>query len=190
MRDFNFFAPYQGQKKQTVNKKIYIYSIGVILLLIVVGTLIWNSVRIHMLNSSITKYNKEINSSQVQEKVKIAEDINRKITILNKYDAGLTELADGMESNNNIKSEFLNDLNLTLPQDVSLKSASIDGSSINIQGASKSRTAIGEFQHNIKALDKIEDAQIGSISSDGTNGAEYSFDLKCTLKDVDKNENK
>lgn len=190
MRDFNFFAPYQGKTKQTINKKIYVYTSAIIITLLIFGTLTWNSVNIFMLNRDIAKYNTEINSPQVQEKVKQAEEINKKLVILDKYNNEVTQIITVMGASKYINSEFLDAINSTLPQDVSLKTIAIDGTNLSIQGTAKTRKAIGEFEHNVGSLENISNSQIGTINGDGTDGVEYTFDLKCTLKDVDKNESK
>ncbi|GFZ32514.1 hypothetical protein CSC2_30400 [Clostridium zeae] len=185
MNDFNFFAPYQGKQKQVVNKKIYIYTVSAVVLLFIVGTFVWNSINVYMLNRDIDKFQSSINSPKVQDKVKKAEEVNKKIDVLNKYDDGLTKINEGINSRNTISSSLLNKINSTLPADVYFKSITVDGSSLSIQGVSKTRTAIGEVQHNMKVLDIIADAQIGNISGDDSNDGNYTFDLKCTLKDVD-----
>ncbi|GKU32021.1 PilN domain-containing protein [Clostridium folliculivorans] len=185
MNDFNFFAPYQGKQKQVVNKKIYIYTVSAVVLLFIVGTFAWNSINVYMLNRDIDKFQSSINSTKVQDKVKKAEEVNKKIDVLNKYDDGLTKINEGINSRNIISSSLLNNINSTLPADVYFKSITVDGSNLSIQGVSKSRTAIGEVQHNMKALDIVGDAQIGNISGDDSDNGNYTFDLKCTLKDVD-----
>ena len=50
-----------------------------------------------------------------------------------------------------------------------------------MQAKSSNRTAIGEIEHNLKKLNFIQDVYVGGIAGD----TEYTFDLKCTLKDVD-----
>ncbi|WP_160675226.1 PilN domain-containing protein [Clostridium sp. C8-1-8] len=186
MNDFNFFAPYQGKQKQVVGKKIYVYTISAVVGVLILGSLIWNSISIFMLNRSIDKYQSSINSTKVQEKVKKAEEVNKKIEVLNKYDDGLTKINSAINSRDTISSTLLKDINSTLPKDVYFKSISVDGNSLSIQGVSKTRTAIGEVQHNMKSLDIIADAQIGNISGDDSDAGNYTFDLKCTLKDVDE----
>jgi type IV pilus assembly protein PilN len=186
MNDFNFFAPYQGKQKQVVGKKIYIYTISAVVILFVVGTFVWNNINIFIINREIDKYQSAVSSPKVQEKVKEAENLKNKLDILNKYEDGLSKIDGGINSRDTISSALLNKINSTLPSDINFKSVSIDGSSLSIQGISKTMSAIGELQHNIKSLDSIVDAQVGNINQDDSKSGSYSFDLKCTLKDVDE----
>lgn len=185
MRDFNFFAPFQGEKKQSVNKKIYFYTLAIVVGGFVVISFGWNMFNLYKLEHDIKKLNTTLNSSNVQDKVKKAEDINKKLSILGKYDEGLLQVGEAIEGRNMVNSQILKKLNSTLPDEVSFKSITIGGSSISIQALAQTRTAIAEFEHNIKELDIISDAQIGAINSDGANDSQYSFDIKCSLKDVD-----
>ena len=78
-----------------------------------------------------------------------------------------------------VSTMLLNSISSTLPSDVSFKNINITPGNLSIAATSKSRTAIAEIQHNLKAISRISDVYIGAIS--GEDG-EYSFDLKCILK--------
>lgn len=184
-KDINFFIPYQGRKKETKNRKIEIYAVMGVLGVFIFGTLLWNSISIFKLKKDITKYTEALNAPEIQEKAQEAEDINNKITLLNEYSKGLTRVTDAIISRDVVSVEILEKLSSTLPTDVSFKNISITKGIITIQGISKSRSAIGEVQHNIKQLDIIEDATISSISSDSAVEGEYSFDINCILRSVE-----
>ena len=49
--DMNFFAPYEGRKKEQKNKNVYVYSLAGFLSVFIVGTLVWNSTNIILLNN-------------------------------------------------------------------------------------------------------------------------------------------
>ena len=44
--DINFFAPYEGRKKEQKNKNIYVYSLAGFLGVVVVGSFAWNTTNI------------------------------------------------------------------------------------------------------------------------------------------------
>lgn len=190
MRDFNFFAPYQGKNKEQKDKKIYIYIVSGVLVAFIFGTLIWNTTSIIITKSQIKKYNEQINAADIQEKIKIAEELNTKTTVLNKYETAISSINFSMAKNDVVTSELLEKINSTIPKDVSFNSTSIDSTTITFKATSKTRQAIGEIQYNIKQLDNIEDVQISSISGDESDSSGYTFDLKCTLKDSDSHEDK
>lgn len=192
MRDFNFFSPYIGKSKEAKDKTLY-FGIGAAIIgIIIVGTFAWNSISILKLNNDIKSLNVELSKPERVEKLKQAEELNKKQEILNKYYEGVNVIFNTIDSTNAVTSDLLNSLSSTLPQGVSFKSMALDGQTVQIQGTAKSRVSIGELEYNLKKLDRISETQVSSITGgdDTGNKGEYSFSLKCTLKDVEKNENK
>ncbi|VYU68599.1 Fimbrial assembly protein (PilN) [Clostridium tertium] len=178
--DLNFFAPYQGQKKEQHNKNIYVYSIAAFLSVAIVGSFAWNTSRIILLNSKIKDYNAKLEDPIVKEKLVTWEDISRKTDILSRYNDGLVEINNALGTREVVSTELLNKLSACLPSQVTFNSISIDSKQISIQAVSSSRPAIGELENNLRKLDNIQDVYIGGIS--GTES--YTFDIKCVLKDV------
>lgn len=192
MRDFNFFAPYIGKNKSDKNKNLYIRITAVVVVGFIGATLLWNSISLLMLNRDIKNLNSELNKPDKVEKLRQAEILNNKQEILNKYYAGLENIFTDVENRNRISSELMADLSSTMPKGVSFKSMNLDGQTIQIQGEAGSRVAIAELQHNLKQLEFVAEVSVSTIndgSGSGSQGA-YSFALKCTLKDVEKNEDK
>ena len=179
--DINFFSPYQGQKKEQLNKNIYVYSLAGFLVTLILGTLIWNSVNLIIVKKQISNYEVKLNEPNIQEKVKESEEINKKTDILNKYNSSLTSISNGVNSRNVVTTNILNMVSATLPTEVSFNSVNITNTDITIQAVSTNRTAIGEIQYNLKDLPNVQDVYIGAISGDD----KYTFDIKCTLKDVE-----
>lgn len=179
--DINFFSPYQGQKKEELNKNIYVYSLVGFLVTLILGTLIWNSINLVIVKKQITNYEAKLNEPNIQEKIKESEEINKKEDILNKYNSSLTSISNGVNSRTVVTTNILNMVSSTLPTEVSFNSINITNTDITIQAVSTNRTAIGEIQYNLKALPNVQDVYIGAISGDD----KYTFDIKCTLKDVE-----
>lgn len=179
--DMNFFAPYQGQKKEEKNQNIYIYSIISFLVIVILGSLIWNTSNIILLDKKIDKYTEELNAPEIIEKIAKCEDIYNKTSILDEYNKGLNSIISSLKTREVVKVELLNKLSSSLPSEVTFNSINITSSEISIQAVSTNREAIGEVQHNLKNIDNIEDVYISGISGDKT----YNFDIKCSLKDVE-----
>lgn len=178
--DLNFFAPYQGQKKEQHNKNIYVYSVAAFLSVAIVGSFAWNTGRIILLNNKIKDYNAKLEEQVVKEKLAIWEDISRKTDILSRYNEGLVDINNALDTRAVVSTELLNMISSCLPSQVTFNSISIDSKQISIQAVSSSRTAIGELENNLRKLENIQDVYIGGIS--GTEN--YTFDIKCVLKDV------
>lgn len=180
MTDMNFFAPYQGQKKEEKNKNIYVYSLAGFLSVAIVGTLAWNTTNILLLNSKIKEYNTKLEDTVVKEKLAKWEEISKKSDILTKYDNGINEIMIALESREVVSTDLLNKLSSSLPSQVTFNSININNKEINIQAVSTSRVAIGEVEHNLKKLNNVQDVYIGGIAGDEI----FTFDVKCLLKDV------
>ena len=178
--DLNFFAPYQGQKKEQHNKNIYVYSVAAFISVAIVGSFAWNTGRIILLNNKIKDYNTKLEEQVVKEKLAIWEDISRKTDILSRYNEGLVDINNSLDTRAVVSTELLNMISSCLPSQVTFNSISIDNKQISIQAVSSSRTAIGELENNLRKLENIQDVYIGGIS--GTES--YTFDIKCVLKDV------
>lgn len=180
-RDMNFFSPLQGMKKEAKDKKIYIYSVFGFLAVVIIGTLAWNSINLYLTGKEIDDYKAKLQATDVQQKLNEFKDTTSKIDSLNKYEQELQVIAKAVDSKDVVTTKLLNELSSTLPTEVSFDSISISNKVITMQAKSSNRTAIGEIEHNLKKLNFIQDVYVGGIAGD----TEYTFDLKCTLKDVD-----
>lgn len=186
IRDMNFFAPYQGKKKEQKNKNIYIYSLVAFLFVVIIGSLAWNSINIYLVNNKIKSYKSKLEAKDVKEKIAKWDDVVQKSGILKKYNTELEKITGAVETRDIVNVDLLDKLSATLPSAITFQNINITNSEVTIQAKSINRTAIGELQHNLKQLDNIQDVYIGSISE----GDGYTFDIKCVLKDVENNENK
>lgn len=181
IRDMNFFAAYQGQKKEQKNKNIYVYSLVGFLSVFIVGTLAWNSTNIFLLDNKIKDYNEKLEKEDIKVKIEKWDEISKKDDILKRYDKELSNIVDGLKTREVVTTGLLDKLSSTLPTEVTFNSISITNTDISIQAVSTSRVAIGEIEHNLKKLNNIQDVYIGGISGDEN----YTFDIKCVLKDVE-----
>lgn len=185
MKDINFFKPYQGKSKEKINFKRYIYGTIIIVAILIIGTFAVNTVKIIMLNKSIKDYNNKLSASEIQEQLKEAEDINKQITVLKRYDSALIDVAVSVKNRDNVSDTLLMDISSTVPSEVSFKNLDIVDNTITIKGVSTNRSAVAELKHNLSSLSKMQSVYVNSIDSSGAVEGEYSFDIKCVLKDVE-----
>lgn len=181
VQDINFFSPYTGKKKEAFNKNIYIYSLVGTMATAIVGTFIWNSVSISMVNKEIANFEAELSRPEIAEKIAESEVVNKKLDILNRYENGLNEIYKAVESREVVSTGLLNMISSTLPTEVSFNSINITNTDIAIQAVSDNRTAIAEVQYNLKQLPNVQDVYIGAITGE----EKFNFDIKCVLKDVE-----
>ncbi|GEP66728.1 hypothetical protein CBE01nite_44960 [Clostridium beijerinckii] len=185
MKDINFFKPYQGKSKEKINFKRYIYGTIIIVAILITGTFAVNTVKIIMLNRSIEDYNNKLSASEIQEQLKEAEDVNKQITVLKQYDSALTDVAISVKNRDNVSDILLMDISSTVPSELSFKNLDIVDNTITIKGVATNRSAVAELKHNLSSLSKMQSVYVNSIDSSGAVEGEYSFDIKCVLKDVE-----
>lgn len=177
----NFFSPYQGKKKDQKNQNIYMYSLLGFLVVLIVGTLVWNSASIYLLDKKVKDYEAKLAVPEIQEKLKESDDVNKKIEILDRYSKGLNVIYENVSTREVVKTNLLNKISSTFPSEVTFNSINITNTNISIQAVSTSRTAIAELEYNLKKLNSVQDVYIGGISGE----EKYTFDIKCVLKDVE-----
>lgn len=194
MKDFNFFLPYIESKKM---KRSLFYSIivSVSLISILIIFYVANVFRILTLNKRINSINAQINSPEIVKQTKRLEEAQKKHDLMKKYYDIVDNANGGLLSSNTVTTELISDLASTLPLNVNFSNMSIASNEINIQGTASTRIEIAELEHNIKALNDIDNVSISVISvgakegSAASNGS-YMFSLKCSVKGVSNNENK
>ncbi|ETI88426.1 MAG: Fimbrial assembly protein [Clostridium butyricum DORA_1] len=185
MKDLNFFAPYQGKKKEKTNTNMYIYGAAGLVGFVILSTLIFNSAKLFLLNRSIKDYTLKLEDKEIQTELREAELLNNQIQVLNQYDTELSHVAKSVKERDNVSDTLLNEISSTVPSEVSFKNMDVINNTINIQGVATNRTSVAELKHNLSGLTKMQDVYVNSIKDSGAVEGEYSFDIKCVLKDVD-----
>ena len=185
MNDLNFFAPYQNKKKESFNANIYIYGASAVVGLIIIGSLMFNGVKYFLLDRVIKDYTERLQDPEIQSELKEAENLNGQIGILTKYDDVLSDVAKSVKDRDNVSDQLLKEISSTVPSEISFKSMDILNNTVTIQGTAANRTSVAELKYNLSRLSKMQNVYVNSIKNTGAVEGEYSFDIKCVLKDVD-----
>lgn len=185
MKDINFFKPYLGKNKEKINSKRYVYGAMIIIGFLIIVSFGVNTARIFLLDKSIESYNEKLSDPEIQTQLKEADNINKQIDILDKYDEALTDIATSVKGRDNVSDELLKDISSTLPSEVSFKNLDVAENTIAIKGTSTNREAVAELKHNLSELPIMADVYVNSIDTQSAVEGEYSFDIKCVLKDVE-----
>lgn len=190
MRDFNFFTPYVSTKKDKEKGRLFTVLVALVAFLIV-GSLVWNSANMFLLNKRIDELKGKINDPDFQSQLKKSEELAKKSYELKNLNGDLNDIYKYIESRTLVGTDLMVQINSTLPEGISLKTLTVDGESIQIQAMSKTRQAVGEFQHNLKNINRVKEVYVSNINSDlASTEGQFNFSIKCLLKDVDSNENK
>ncbi|WP_315068346.1 PilN domain-containing protein [uncultured Clostridium sp.] len=184
MKDLNFFIPYQGRKKEKINSRIYIYGTMIIAAILILGTFAINTTKIILLDKSISYYDGQLSIEEIQEQLKGAETVNNQIAILKKYDTAVNDVSNAVKKRDNVSDSLLIDISSTVPSQISFKNLQIEDNVVTIKGVSSDRSAVAELEHNLISLSRMQNVYVNSIDT-GTVKGEYSFDIKCVLKDAE-----
>lgn len=182
LKDFNFFSPYIGEKEASKIKYLSIVVPIAIILLIILGSLLYTTIRTITLKNDINSMQKYINSSQSVALSKKYGDYKKKYDTAQNYFNNVSGVSDAINKSGIVSTELMKELSASLPQTVSFQTITVGGDGIQIQGVSSNRVSIGELEHNLKKLDLFDTVTIQNISESSSN---LSFNVKCTFKDVD-----
>ncbi len=184
MNEVNFFKPYLGKNKAKMNSKVYIYGLTAAVGILIAGSLIFNVVRLFLLDRSISNYNEKLAASDMHEKLTEADNINKQIDVLKQYNTALSNVAASVQKRDNVSGDLLKDISSTVPSQVSFKNLDVVENTIEIKGISTERSAVAELEHNLSSLPIMDNVYVNSIDTQSAVEGEYSFDIKCVLKDV------
>lgn len=184
-KDINFFTPYQEKRKESKSLHIYVYGITAIVMFAIVVSFGINCFRIYRLEKDIKYYTNEMNDSKFSLQLKHAENVNDQINILTDYDDRIADVSKAVRKRDLVSDTLLNNISSTIPSEIHLKSIVINSGNITLQGISTNRTAVAELKYNLSNLEELDSVYVNSINNTGAVEGEYSFDIKCILKDVD-----
>lgn len=184
MRDLNFFGVYESKKKQRINTNIYIYGVVALVGFIIISSFAFNMVKLLILEGQTEKINKKLNTTEIQAEIKDANNINSQIDVLNKYNNALTDISKNVNERNNVSDEILNDINKDAPSSIAFKNIDIENNVVKIRGTASDWASVAQYIHTLGELPRMQDVTINSIDQSGAVEGEYSFDVKCVLKEV------
>lgn len=200
-QDFNFFKPFIEKNKGEKKKYNFVIA-AVILAAVFITSFVWNLIQVKNTQKEINRIKNIVESSDTKSKLNEMAKLNKKYDVLNKYFGQAYVVSGAIKNKDVIGSKLVGKICSALPKTLSFKTFSINvgekgnGGSIQIQGTAETRVNTAELQHNLKSINEIKEVQVTNINdvdnvdtNNKSNGSsQYTFTIKCTLKDVDKNE--
>lgn len=149
MKDLNFFIN-PNQKKEGS-------SIGLILIiLIVVSLLLVGGLYILMerMNSQVRQSIATVESQLAAPELLAAQEelsqVKAKLSLLQKYDQGLSYAEDAIDKEDRIKKAYLDQIAAALPAECMLEAFQLSGETLTFEALSTDDTASAELLHNLK----------------------------------------
>ena len=105
MKDFNFFAPYTGSKRDFKKEYLYAVILSIGLILFITFTYAFNYFNISKLNSEIVDIQQNLNSKENIVKLKEIENEEKKLAIMNQYYGIVANISDGINNKDFVGSK-------------------------------------------------------------------------------------
>lgn len=180
MRRINFFSPYIVRTRAGGKKAGVFQGLAIAVILILLGTYGFNWYAISRAISETQEMTAFMTEPKNLEAVKKYNETERKYNALKQYNGVLNEITSYVDKRDVINSVLLGDLNGTIPKEVFLQGTNLDIKALDIQGVSQNRTAIAEYQYNLKNLALFKRVFVTSIMTNQSE--EGSTDLIFSLK--------
>lgn len=188
MKDFNFFAPYTGSRKDFKKEYLYAGVLFMCLILLITFTFVFNYFNISKLNSEIVDIQQNLDLKENKIKLKEIEDEEKKLAIMDQYYGLVVNINDGINNKDFIGSKLINQINSCVPEGVFFKVLDLDDSGVQLQAEGKNREAIAVFERALRDLDIVKEVHISNINSSSIENEKLIFSINCILKDVDNYE--
>lgn len=188
MRDFNFFSSFIETKKASISKYISIALITIFIFIIVGGFSYTNYTKAKALEKEIMGLKAYLESKEVVEKLSEVEEKRQKIDVMGKYLKTLEDINMSIDISEVINSGLMESIASNIPKDLFIRTMSFTPEGIQVQGISKQKIPVAEFEHNLKLLNTFSEVHVSSINKEADDDANYIFTMLCTFRDVNKNE--
>ena len=182
MRDFNFFEHHLKKTKRKEKRHYMIFGTTVLLIIVIVAFPITNFVLSQGLKKDIAHMKSVIEAPENQEKIKRVDEKKILVEEFNKQLPLLENSHVAIQQTKYIDDYLIQDINDAIPRNMSFQSLTINAGSINVMGQAKDRSAVAEFEYNLRALDKFDDLFVPSITLREDGNVDFSMGFK--VKDV------
>ena len=185
MKDLNFFEPYIEKKEFKIDREVIMFFVSIIFVFSIIIYSISNQVKISRLTKKDSKLKGQVENQNIIEKVEDLQSQENDINYLKGKIEHLNMVDEYIVESDMINEYLLQTITSRTPENIFLNSVDIDTSSISIQGTSRDKYSIAEFEHSIKNTEGFIETFISNIYLD--NGY-YNFSLNIKLRDEDDND--
>lgn len=185
MKDLNFFDSYIEKKEFKIDEEIIIVFIGIIFILFIILYSVSNEVKISKLGKGVSNLKGQVENKNLLEKVKQLQSQEEEMNYLKENIDGIKVIDEYISESDVINEYLLQTITSRTPDNIFLNTIDIDTSLISIQGVSRDKYSVAEFEHSIKNTEGFIESFISDVYLD--NGY-YNFSLNIKLKDEDGND--
>lgn len=186
MKEINFFESYIEKQEFKVDKEIILYFSITALMICMAFCGIINQIRISKFKKEVYTLKEEVENETVQSKVEELKQRQTEIVDLKKNLENIKQVDEYITDEDIINEYLLQSITARIPKEVFFESMLIDSTNIQIEGVSRDRYSIAEFEYSLKNNIGFENVFISNITLEN---AYYKFSLNLRLKEEDEDDN-
>ena len=181
MNDMNFFSPYNSKraKKDIEKPVIFIKGLAVLVLIGIIAYGAFNHLSIRRLGKEINALNTELEAVRKDPRLEGIMAMEKEAALLKEDLSGLYALDKYIESRDTINEFLLEAIRVNTPAELFLDAMQMNQHSIKLEGKSKDKESIAQFEHNLREAEGLEKVFVSQVTNE--NGY-YSFYMDIDLK--------
>jgi len=182
VKDLNFFESYNKNKDKHLGKDFILYGLAILFALGIILYSIINIVLISKLNSEVAILKQQVEVKKSNNKINEILEKENEIGELRKKFEQIRQVDDFIDTSNIVNEYLLDFITERVPENVFLNSMVFNANLITLDGVSKDKKSISDFQHKLVEIDYFEDIFIPAISYENDF---YLFSMNIKPKEVD-----
>ena len=181
MNDLNFFEPYVDKKELKIERDFIYLFVVIIIVIIMLSSSVSNYIKTKKLNIQVVEKKTMLESNKYKTKIKEIDENGKQLDILKDETSKLNKIDDFIKDEEFIDEYLIDTIISKVPRNIFFKNMDISEETLQINGVSKEKWSIADFQKNLSSIDGFNDIFISDISFDG---GYYNFTLIIRFKDV------
>lgn len=178
MYDINFFEPYIDTKGSRSDKlKLALIVAGALFGIVFVYALA-NKIQVQRLNKEITNITNTMSSEEFVKKKASVEEKQAMMQDLKVKEEKVEYIASDLQKKDRLGGHLVEIITNSIPENIFLKQMGIDEGQIKVEGLSRAKEDIAQFESNLREILYFEDVFVPKITyEDGF----YNFDVVLKL---------
>ena len=181
MRDLNFFEPYIEKREFKFNKMFFVYLIVGVGLLYLLGSGVYNQLKIMALNSEVNELQAVAENPNTLNKVNEVMAMEQEVNIFREEVVKIKMVDEKIKNDEIIGDDLLISITSKLPEGLFLTSITVQNREIQLLGVAQDRWTVAEFAKGLEVLENIDTIYISNISQVEHY---YNYNINISLKDV------
>lgn len=164
MRDLNFFELYNKKKDKNLDKDLILYGLAILAIFVMIVYSIINLIMINKLTTEASLLRQQVEMKKSNFEIDKILKTEKEIIEFGEKLEQLRKLDDFVNSQDTINEQLLEEITVRVPETVFLSSMLFNTNLISLEGTSKDKKSISDFEHKLGEIDYFDDVFIPAIS--------------------------